>query len=180
MKLIYKLLIVVIFAIFGFNICCVGQTVQTTYWHCDELPIDSMNKILIDNKLPFVFAEDTIKPQASAYVDFIIKYLTADSCAEIFRLDGQCSCIDEITTLKYPNFTLYRLYIAEFVVGIDKFIIVRDNPFACFISDAYNIEQGGYHFIENSINLKKKHLEIYYPEHRKKKKIKFHKIEDKK
>jgi len=135
-----------------------------------ELSIDSLNTLLKNNNFPFLVEMDTNNFPTRLY------FVTEKEKKYVFQIDGEGDWFDLIESLVINNKLFFRILIPEAVVGLEYFILVKEDPFEVFLSESYNYNGEPYYFMNETINLKKNMLYIYYSELDKKEKIMFHKI----
>jgi hypothetical protein len=161
MKNIIKYIILVVFVLV--NILCSAQNIKT-FTVEQNLSVENCNKLLQKNKLPFCF-KIALK-QNTDYIDtiLVLQYINGSKFIDIVSINNSEEYIDEISAICYKSNKYYRILVSEDIVGLDYFLIVKESPFECYISDEYNFQADYYNFEEYSINFKKGFIEIYYPE----------------
>lgn len=130
------------------------------YFVDGSISIDSINLLLKNNDYPFILSKVIL----DNYKTDLLKY-DDRTCApiELFAVNHYSpEYVNRIFKIEHESIVYYLIIISEDVVGLDYFLLLLTTPFTVYLSEKYNYDVKPYHFVENSIDFKKKVIQILY------------------
>jgi len=131
-------------------------------------------------KTPIEILIDSTSPKKGQWGDYVINFKSkTNTIIEVQRIDASSNEIGETVTItKAQGTMMYIIPIYELLVGYDYCIVIRENPFSCFISDKFNMNDSEYSFCKKNFNLDRLpfYVTILEKKNKKKEKVRLKKI----